>query len=138
MSVDKNDREVVDRLFKAMQAGPSGESEMMALFSDNAVFVEPFSGMPQTHSGKDAIKTSFQSMWETPAPDLKLIVDRVDLDGKNVRAEWTCTSSVFPTPMRGYDLFSIREGLIERLEIYITEMPPMENAHPPSGMDSSS
>ena len=138
MPVDENDRGVVDRLFKAMQAGPSGEREMMALFSDNAVFVEPFSGMPQTHTGKDAIKTSFQSMWKTPAPDLKLIVDRVDLDGKNVRAEWTCTSPVFPTPMRGYDLFSIREGLIERLEIYVTEMPPVGDADPPSRKDSSS
>ena len=125
MGVDQNHRQVVDRLFKAMQAGPSGEKEMMALFSDDAVFIEPFSGTPQTHVGRDAIRTSFQDMWKDPAPDLELNVDRIDMDGDTVRAEWTCTSPVFPTPMRGYDLFSIRQGLIEKLEIQVTEMPPM-------------
>ncbi len=103
---------------------------MMALFSDDAVFVEPFSGTPQTHAGKDAIKASFQSMWENPAPDLELNVDRIDMDGETVRAEWTCTSPIFATPMRGYDLFSIRKGLIEKLEIHVTEMPPMGDGDP--------
>ncbi len=125
MTVNELDRKIVDNLFKAMQAGPAGEDDMMALFADDAVFVEPFSGEPKTHTGKDAIRASFQDMWREPAPDMKLILDRVDLDGRSVRAEWTCTSPIFATPMRGYDVFTIDNGKITRLEITVTDMPPM-------------
>ncbi len=125
MTVNESDRKIVDNLFKAMQAGAGGEDDMMALFADDAVFVEPFSGEPKTHTGKDAIRASFRDMWREPAPDMKLILDRVDLDGQSVRAEWTCTSAIFPTPMRGYDVFTIASGKITRLEITVTDMPPM-------------
>ena len=125
MSINDTDRQVVENMFKAMQAGPAGEEQMMALFLDDAVFTEPFSGQPQTHHGKEAIRGSFRQMWSEPAPDLKLIMDRVDLDGEQVRAEWTCTSPAFPSPMRGHDLFTIVDGKIARLEIIVTEMPPM-------------
>lgn len=126
MSVSDRDRDVVERLFRAMQAGPAGETEMMALFAEDAVFVEPFSGQPRTHEGAAAIRASFREMAEQEAPDMKLVLDRVDLDGERVRAEWTCTSPVFPQPMRGHDLFTIEAGLIRRLEVVVTEMPPME------------
>ncbi len=125
MPVSNEDRGVVESLFKAMQAGPAGEKEMMSLFASDAVFVEPFSGQVQTHNGTDAIRASFQEMWRDPAPGLKLMLDRVDVDGDCVRAEWTCTSAVFPTPMRGHDLFTIQAGKITRLEIVVTDMPPM-------------
>ncbi len=125
MTVSDSQRKVVEILFKAMQAGPSGEEEMMALFAEDAVFIEPFSGEPKTHSGKAAIRASFQEMWREPPPDLKLTLDRLDLDGDRVRAEWTCTSPVFPEPMRGRDLFTISSGKIARLEITVTGMPPM-------------
>jgi hypothetical protein len=98
----------------------------MVLFADGAVFIEPFSGEPQTHVGQDAIRASFRDQWKNPLPDLKLTLDRVDLDGPLVRAEWTCTSPVFSTPMRGYDLFTLNDdGKIARLEIVVTEAPPM-------------
>lgn len=126
MSVSESDRKIVDRLFKAMQAGPAGAEEMLGLFASDAVMIEPFSGEPQTHEGKAAIEASFKAMFEDPAPDLKLMLDRLDLDGDNVRADWTCTSPVFPTPMKGHDLFQIEDGAIKRLEIVITEMPPMD------------
>ncbi len=86
MTVNESGRKIVDNLFKAMQAGPAGEDDMMALFADDAVFVEPFSGEPKTHTGKNAIRASFQDMWREPTPDMKLILDRVDLDGQSVRA----------------------------------------------------
>jgi hypothetical protein len=130
MPVSEPDRRIVESLFKAMQAGPAGEAAMMNLFADTAVFMEPFSGAVQTHHGKDAIRASFRDMWKEPLPDLKLSIDRVDLDGDHVRAEWTCTSSAFPSPMRGFDLFTIHSGKITRLEINVTEMPPMG---PPPG-----
>jgi hypothetical protein len=82
---------------------------------------------PQTHLGKDAIRGSFRDQWKNPLPDFKLTLDRVDLDGPRVRADWTCTSSVFPTPMRGYDLFTINaDGKIARFEIIVTDAPPTD------------
>jgi ketosteroid isomerase-like protein len=124
MPVPEHDRKTVEGLFKAMQMGPSGEEAMMGLFDENAVFVEPFSGQVRTHTGKRAIRESFRQMWKEPIPDLRLTLDRVDLDGDAVRAEWTCVSPAFPRPMRGFDLFRIRAGKIVRLEIVVTEMPP--------------
>ena len=125
MPVSNDDRKVVEGLFKAMQAGPAGEDAMMALFAENAVFVEPFSGEVRTHTGTDAIRTSFQQMWSEPGPELTLNLERVDVDGDRVRAEWNCTSPAFPEPMRGHDLFPISEGKIARLEVVVTSMPPM-------------
>jgi hypothetical protein len=120
-------RDVVERLFRAMQAGPGGEEPMMALFSNDAVLIEPFSGKVETHTGRDAIRASFRAQWENPLPDLQLALDRVDLDGTTVRADWTCSSPVFPTPMRGYDLFTLgADGKIVRLEIVVTDAPPLE------------
>ncbi len=127
MPVSVEDRGVVEGLFKAMQAGPDGQEAMMALFADDAVFIEPFSGKVQTHNGIAAIRASFVDMWRDPAPDLKLVLDRVEMDGPEVRADWTCTSPVFPKPMLGRDLFTIASGKIARLEIIVTEMPPMEH-----------
>lgn len=130
MAVSPRQQQTVEELFRAMQAGPEGEEAMMALFTEDAVFVEPFSGEPRTHSGKSAIRQSFRAQWQNPAPDLALVLDRVDIDATLVRAEWTCTSPVFPLPMRGYDLFTLDDaGKIARLEIVLTELPPMEH-HP--------
>lgn len=127
MPVSTHQRKTVDDLFRAMQTGPTGEEAMMSLFSDDAVLIEPFSGQAQTHVGTPAIRHSFRDQWKNPPPDLTLVLDRVDLDGADVRAEWTCTSPVFPSPMRGYDLFTLdSSGKIRRLEIIVTEAPPMK------------
>jgi ketosteroid isomerase-like protein len=114
---------VVEGLFRAMQAGPGGEHLMLSLFHEDAVFIEPFSGRPVTHSGHDAIRASFRQQTEQPLPDMQLTLDRVDMDGGLVRAQWTCSSSAFPAPMRGHDLFTIRDGKIARLEIIVTGVP---------------
>jgi ketosteroid isomerase-like protein len=119
MPVGASDRTVVENLFKAMQAGPAGERLMLSLFHDDAVFIEPFSGQPVTHTGLGAIRESFKQQTAHPLPDMKLTLDRVDLDGAVVRADWTCSSSAFPAPMRGHDLFTIRDGKIARLEIIV-------------------
>jgi SnoaL-like domain len=127
MPVNAQQRKVVESLFKAMQAGPGGEEAMVALFADDAVLVEPFSGQPQTHRGRGAIRQSFRDQWKNPPPDLTLVVERVDLDGSKIRAEWTCTSPAFPSPMRGYDVLTLNKaGQIMRLEIVVTDAPPME------------
>lgn len=123
MPASPSDRNIVEKLFRAMQMGPAGEADMMSLFAEDATFIEPFSGAPTTHEGKKAIGDSFRGMWSDSPPDLRLTLDRLDMDGDRVRAEWTCTSPVFPTPMKGYDLFTIRNGKIARLEINVTSAP---------------
>jgi len=125
MPVKAEDRKIVEDLCRAMQTGPSAFAELLTLFADDGVLVEPFTGRMQTHTGKQAIQASLEQMAQNRAPDLTLTLDRVDMDGSAVRAEWTCTSKVMPAPMRGYDLFVIRSGKISRLEIVITEMPAM-------------
>lgn len=125
MSVSPQDINIVERMFKAMQTGLSAEHEMMALFSDNASFTEPFSGQTRTHQGKDAIRAIFIDMWNEPGPPIQLTTDRVDLDGDIVHVDWTCHSEAFETPMKGHDRFDIQDGLIQSLEVTVTEMPPM-------------
>lgn len=126
MSVSPQDRKVIENLYQAMQAGPSGESAMLSLFAEDAIFIEPFSGVPKTHVGLPAIRATFQDMCKEPLPDMRLQLDRVDLDGGRIRAAWTCYSSAFPEPMRGVDHFTIEHGKIHRLEIVLISMPLMQ------------
>jgi uncharacterized protein (TIGR02246 family) len=125
MSVSQTDRNLIENLYKAMEAGAAGENAMLDLFAEDAVFVEPFGGEPKTHTGLSAIRTWHQDIFKEPMPDMRLQLDRVDLDVGRVRAAWTCYSSAFSEPMRGIDYFTIEHGKIQRLEIVITHAPPM-------------
>jgi len=60
-------------------------------------------------------------------PDVKLEVHRVDLDGSRVRAERTFTAPAFASPIKGHDIFEIRDGKIAQHKIVATAMPAMEN-----------
>ena len=107
----------VRRYVAAMQTGAMAEQDMMALFTEDAVYVEPFSGAPRTHEGKPAIRRAMVEGWKTPLPDMRLEVDRVDVDGEVVRAQWTCISPALPGGKgRGENTFTLREGRITRLE----------------------
>lgn len=123
MPVSERDRQVVDGVFRAMHERAAGENAMMALFAEDSVVTEPFSGQPQTHRGKPAIRAWFREAVNQMAPDMTLKLDRIDMDAGRVRAEWTCTSVVMKGPMRGYDLYSIESGLIKTAEFVVTEMP---------------
>ncbi len=125
MPVSQQDRAVVDRVFEAMHARAEGEQKMSALFAEGAVLVEPFSGEPRTHEGKAAIMAWFREAVQNMPPDMTIKMDRIDMDGGRVVAEWTCTSSVFPTPMRGKDIYRISGGLIQHAEYVVTDMPAM-------------
>jgi len=109
--------EVVDRYFEAMKVGRDAADAMFALFADDAVYVEPFSGATRTHEGRAAIEACLRAGWENPPPDMTLTVDRVDVDGPIVRSEWTCASPVFPGPMKGLDVCTVEGGRITRLEV---------------------
>ncbi len=73
-----NDRHpTIKRFFAAMQAGATAEPEMMALFADDAVYVEPFSGREREHRGKVAIRQAMAEGWKTPLPDMRIEIDCV-------------------------------------------------------------
>ena len=113
--------EVVHDYFKAMQAGASASERLFALFADDAVYVEPFSGQRLTHEGRSAIEAYLAASWDNAPPEMTLDVDRVDVDGEVVVSEWTCRSPAFPAPVRGRDRCVVREGRIQRLEVDLLE-----------------
>lgn len=114
--VSERDRQVIDAYFGAMRAGQSGSDDMMNLFADDAVYVEPFRGAAAVHTGKDAIRRNYAELGKQSPPDMHLTLDRVELNGDAIRTVWTCTSPAFPGPMRGQDLWTIVDGKIARLE----------------------
>lgn len=125
MPITDSDRQIVDALFDAMRAGAEGEEATMALFADDAVLTEPFSGETRTHHGAAAIRASFQEQWSMPLPALTITLDEVKVHDDRIRADWTCDSPVFPSPMKGHDLLLIREDKIASLEVVITDMPDL-------------
>jgi ketosteroid isomerase-like protein len=124
MELTETTTRLVRQVYEAMQAGSSGEHLMVSLFAPDGILVEPFTGAPRTHVGHEAIRQNFREATSMPrSPDFKLSVDRIWMEGDNVAADWTCTSSAMPAPLKGRDDFVIRDGKIARLEITIK--PPM-------------
>jgi len=109
--------EVVDAYFDAMKAGASRVDDLLGLFADDAVYIEPFSGESRTHEGLSAISDTIRTSMKNPPPDMTLEVNRVDVDGDVVRSEWTCNSPIFPGPMHGVDRCTVKAGRIHRLEV---------------------
>jgi ketosteroid isomerase-like protein len=108
-----------------MQAGPGGLEELVGLFEDNAVYVEPFTGQSQVHSGKEEIRAFFKNALQQHLRDVQLTLDRLDMDSGRLRSEWTCELGTTRALMRGFDLLTLRDGRIARLETTVTQFPPM-------------
>jgi len=104
-----------------MQRGPEGEDELVALFADDAVYLEPFSG--GAHVGRHAIRAWLRDSWRDQPPGIRLTVERVEIVEQVVEANWVCDSDAFSRPARGVDRFTVRDGLIVRLESELTEPP---------------
>ena len=115
------ERDVVERYFAAMRRGAEAENEMMELFADDAVYVEPFSGETRTSIGREAIRATLRSGWEFPLPDLKLTVDEITIEPGQATAAWTCESPALPGPIRGRDRYVIKRGEIARLEVELID-----------------
>lgn len=109
--------DVVQEYFRAMQAGRAAAKALFALFDDDAVYVEPFTGVRRTHVGRPAIEACLRDGWEREPPELSLEVNRIDVDGDVVRSEWTCRSPAFEAPIKGIDVCTVRDGRIARLEV---------------------
>jgi ketosteroid isomerase-like protein len=112
--------ETIDSFYREMQAGPEGAAAVSDLFAENGVYVEPFSG--RTHTGREAIRR-FLTGSQGQLPDVRITVDRIDVEGETVESSWTCESSAFAKPSRGRDRFTVRGGKIARLETGIDEPP---------------
>lgn len=112
----------IDRFYKAMQHGPEGVDALVDLLADDAVYVEPFSGA--AHNGRAEIR-AFLEHSQGQLPDVRITVERINVEGDTVTTEWTCESSAFATPSRGRDEFTIRYGKIARLETSIIEPPEL-------------
>lgn len=107
----------VSDFFRAMQAGSAAAQDMERLFSEDAVYVEPFSGQPTTHSGRSKIMAAMRQGWQTPLPDMTISLDRVDVNGARVAVTWTCRSPGLPGGEgRGINDFTLKDGKITRLE----------------------
>lgn len=123
MPVQESDRSLVERASAAMHSGPDGERVFVGLFHEDAVVIEPFSGSAREHRGHAAIAAWFREAVADIPPDMEVVLDRIDMDGGLVRADWTCTSSHFSRPLRGYDLYTNEGGRIRRLEMVMTQAP---------------
>jgi ketosteroid isomerase-like protein len=115
--------DLVRRYVTVMQLGPDGHDELVALFAEDGVYVEPFTA--GAHRGRDAIRAWLAAAAELAPPDLRLHVDRVEVRGREIEVAWTCESPAFLRPSRGIDRFTIRDGAIERLETTLTEPPEL-------------
>ena len=111
------------RYFKAMQRGPEGLAELISLFADEAVYVEPFTPGGGVHVGRDAIGEWLRASQEHAPPELDLTIDRVDARQDEIEVAWTCRSPAFARPSRGRDRFTLSGGEISRLETIIDQAP---------------
>lgn len=121
MSTTQHD--TVRRYFEAMQAGSEAEAELAALFAEDATYITPLLGEPLEVRGRDAIMAVMRKGWEQSPPDMVLTVHRIDVDGSQVRATWSCASPIWPAPMRGEDRYEIVDRQIARLEVTLQGSP---------------
>jgi hypothetical protein len=120
------EHDIAHRYLLAMQRGAEGEDDLLALFDENAEYVESFSGAERVHRGRAAIRAWLRASRADQPPSLSLTVERVDIDRDEVRATWICASSVFVEPTRGVDTYTVRNGLIARLVTVITQPPTIQ------------
>ncbi|NND03982.1 MAG: nuclear transport factor 2 family protein [Acidimicrobiia bacterium] len=114
-------RQLIDSYFAAMRRGAEAEEEMMSLFAEDAVYVEPFSGDTEPAVGKEAVRSRLRIGWQAPLPDLELNVLEIEVDGVTARTRWECRSPGLPGPVRGEDHYEIRDGKISRLEVRLLD-----------------
>lgn len=120
---DEQAREVVQAYFGAMRRGGEAEADMLALFTDDAVYDEPFSGFGRPAVGIDAVRERLRSGWAEPLPDMELDVLSVEVSGGAAVSRWECRSPAFPAPVRGSDTYEFRDGRISVLRVTIDERP---------------
>lgn len=114
-------RDVVDAYFAAMRRGGEAEEDMLALFTEDAVYVEPFTDADVPARGREAVRERLRRGWEAPLPDMELDVLSVAVDGDRATSTWECRSPALPGPVRGEDHYEFRDGRIARLEVRLLD-----------------
>jgi hypothetical protein len=114
-------QQIVETYLRAMQMGLRGESTLVDLFTEDGVYVESLRGGPaRTHKGKGAIREALHSGLSWNPPDFRVSLDRLEVEATELVAYWTCTSERLPHPVSGVDRYTLRDGLIARLETRLT------------------
>ena len=115
-----DDRQLIDRYFSAMRRGSAAEEELVGLFAEDAVYIEPFTeAIPAV--GIEQIRDRLRRGWEQPLPDLELEVLSVEISGPEAAARWVCRSPALPGPVHGVDRYRIEGGRITYLEVRLVD-----------------
>ncbi|MDH3250287.1 MAG: nuclear transport factor 2 family protein [Acidimicrobiia bacterium] len=115
-----DDRSLIERYFSAMRRGAHAEEELIGLFAEDAIYIEPFTDTTPA-IGVDQIRDRLRRGWEQPLPELELDVVSIDVSGPDATARWVCRSPALPGPIKGVDTYRIEEGRITRLEVRIQD-----------------
>jgi uncharacterized protein (TIGR02246 family) len=115
MAID-TDRAVIEGYYRAMEA--ASPQQMDGIFTPDAVYTEPFSkgGEPTIHSGREEIVGWLAASFDAGNKGVTITLDRIDVDGDTVVAEWTCIGPMLPGPMKGHDRYQVQDGRIARLD----------------------
>ena len=112
---------LISQYYAAMRIGVDAEEQMMALFTADAVYSDPFGESADPVVGVDAIRERLRAGWSFNPPDLELEVLTVDIDGERASSTWECRSESFPGPMRGRDDYRFRDGRIAELHVRLVQ-----------------
>ncbi|WP_159087105.1 nuclear transport factor 2 family protein [Loktanella sp. Alg231-35] len=103
----------ITNFFLAMQAGPSGLGLLQEMFSDDAIYEEPFSGQSGPHRGPKAIAAAFDSSRTEAFNDAVITLGDVTVQDAVITVSWTCISEAIPGGRgSGKNEFQIRDGQI--------------------------
>jgi len=106
----------IANFFTAMQAGRAGAAALSALFAADAVYVEPFTGAPRRHEGRDAVMAAMASGWDQPLPEVRIAIDRAETSGNRIEVAWSCYSPALPGGKgQGRNSYVLEDGLIKEL-----------------------
>ncbi len=112
--------DIASHYLAAMRRGAAAETEMLAMFADDAVYDEPFSGL-EPAVGKAAIRDRLRAGWDVPLPDFELDVRSIEASPSGATARWECRSSAFEHPVDGTDRYTIADGLITELVVTLDD-----------------
>lgn len=113
--------DLIAEYYAAMRIGAEAEEQMMALFTPDAVYTDPFGESAEPVVGVEAIRERLRAGWSFNPPDLKLEVLTVEIDGDLASSTWECRSDSFPAPMRGRDEYRFRDGRIAELHVHLEQ-----------------
>ena len=120
---DERTNQVIQAYFAAMRRGPGAEADMIALFTPDVVYEEPFSGQAEPAVGIDAVRERLRAGWADPPPDMELDVLEVTVTGDRAVSHWECRSPAFPARVRGVDEYGFRDGRIASLRVTLDKPP---------------